>query len=121
MPKYIKNLLLSVLVISLSSSLTLAQVGDVDDNQDSCVNLTNNLRFRARDTQVNGEVSDLQDFLIDEGYMKGVSTGYFGKATIKSVKSFQSANNLISSGIIGNVTRAKIKEVSCGRDRKSVV
>ncbi len=45
--------------------------------------------------------------------MTGNTTGYFGLATQKAVRSFQKNNNLISSGIVAAITRAKIKSVSC--------
>ena len=94
-----------------------AQVGDVDTSTGSgsdCVTLDNNMRYRMRDASVNGEVTDLQDYLISENYLSGQTTGYFGAATLKAVKSFQSANGLLSSGYVGPVTRAKIKSLSCG-------
>ena len=119
MQKHIKNIFLSVLIISFGSSLTFAQAGDVDTEQDSCVILTNNLRFRSRDERTNNQVTDLQDFLISEGYMSGNTTGYFGQATAKAVKAFQSAKNLIPSGIVGVITRGKIKEMSCNSNGSS--
>ena len=90
-----------------------AQVGDTDNDNGSCVDLQYNMRYRMRDVSVNNEVSDLQDYLIAEGYLSGNTTGFFGVATLKAVKSFQAQNGLISSGYVGPVTRAKIKSLSC--------
>ena len=109
-----------LMIISLSlitgANTASAQSGDTDtsgSNGNSCVTLDNNLRYRMRDISVNNEVSDLQDYLIAEGYLSGNTTGYFGVATLKAVKSFQAANGLLSSGYVGPVTRAKIKSLSC--------
>ena len=100
-----KSLALTVM-LALAFSFTNinnadAQSGDTDtsgSNGNSCVELSNNLRYRMRDISVNNEVSDLQDYLIAEGYLSGSTTGYFGVATLKAVKSFQSQNGLLSSG-----------------------
>ena len=105
---------ITLFALSISNiNISHAQVGDPDSNNSSCVTLDNNMRYRMRDTQVNNEVSDLQDYLIAEGYLSGSITGYFGVATLKAVKSFQSNNGLLASGYVGPITRAKIKSLSC--------
>ena len=109
--------LIAIMAFSFTNiNVANAQSGDTDtsgSNGNSCVTLDNNLRYRMRDSSVNNEVSDLQDYLIAEGYLSGNTTGYFGVATLKAVKSFQAANGLLSSGYVGPVTRAKIKSLSC--------
>ena len=67
----------------------------------------------SRDSKTNGQVSDLQGFLQDAGYLYSDPTGYFGLLTRKAVESFQSANGITPNGLVGPYTRAKIKEVSC--------
>ena len=105
---------ITLFAFSISNiNISHAQVGDPDSNNSSCVTLDNNMRYRMRDTQVNNEVSDLQDYLIAEGYLSGSITGYFGVATLKAVKSFQSNNGLLASGYVGPITRTKIKSLSC--------
>ena len=105
---------ITLFALSISNiNISHAQVGDPDSNNSSCVTLDNNMRYRMRDTQVNNEVSDLQDYLIAEGYLSGSITGYFGVATLKAVKSFQSNNGLLASGYVGPITRVKIKSLSC--------
>ena len=114
---YINKIALSVAMLAVTFNIinVNAQSGDIDNNSNNaCVTLDNNMRYKIRDASVNNEVTDLQDYLISEGYMSGQTTGYFGAGTLKAVKSFQSQNNLISSGYVGPVTRAKIKELSCG-------
>ena len=101
----------------LSASAVLSVGDDVDPNPDAstCVIITNDLRYRSRDANTNGEVSTLQDFLQSQGYLNSEPTGYFGLMTQKAVKSFQSANGISPTGFVGPVTRAKIKAISCGR------
>ena len=112
--KYKNLFLIIALLLSITGASSVnAQVGDTDSSNSSCVTLDNNMRYRMRDTQVNNEVSDLQDYLIAEGYLSGSITGYFGVATLKAVKSFQSNNGLLASGYVGPITRAKIKSLSC--------
>ncbi len=86
------------------------------ETQSDCVDLQYNLSYRSRDVRTNDEVSLLQDFLLSQGYLSGESTGYLGKTTRGAVKNFQEATGLHSAGFVGPRTRAKIKEISCGRE-----
>ncbi len=115
MKKYIITSLLAVCVLLPTSSF--AQVtADIDQNPEtsSCVSLVNNLKYRSRDVNTNGEVSTLQDFLRSKGYLNSNPTGYFGVLTLKAAKDFQSANNIIQTGFVGPITRAKISILTCG-------
>ena len=115
MKKYIIGLfLLSFIFVPLSS---FAQTEDTDPNptNSDCVALVNNLRYRDRDSNTNGEVSTLQDFLQSQGYLKSEPTGFNGLLTVKAVKDFQKANNISpASGYVASVTRAKIRSLTCG-------
>ena len=68
--------------------------------------LTKDLRFGMRDP----EVMILQDILKAKQLFPqtATSTGYFGIITLKAVKAFQSANGLISDGMVGQKTREKL-------------
>ena len=55
-------------------------------------------------------VYELQDFLYDKGYLSVSPTGYFGLVTLRAVKSYQTANNIPSTGYVGVLTRSKINE-----------
>ena len=113
-----KKILLAGLFSLLAfPSLTMAQVAPVADidtteQPSSCLTLSNNMRYRMRDASVNNEVSDLQDFLNMNGYLKSGPTGYFGLATFNAVKKFQKACGFAPTGYVGPLTRAKIKEIS---------
>lgn len=85
----------------------------------SCFDLKYNLGYRSRDTSTNGEVSDLQEFLVTNGYLSGDPTGYFGTATLVAVKKFQVAVGIGNTttpgyGRVGPKSRAKIKVMTCG-------
>ncbi len=71
-------------------------------------------RTPSRDSNSNGEVSILQDFLQSKGYLNSEPTGYFGLLTFQAVKSFQTANGLTADGSVGPITRAKINALMCG-------
>ncbi len=57
-------------------------------------------------------VTELQNFLISNKFLQGSATGYFYSATLKAVKSFQSANKISPTGLVGPMTRAKINSLS---------
>ncbi len=93
-----------------------AQIIDIDPipSQDQCVSIANNLRYRDRDVNKNGEISTLQDYLQSSGYMNNEPTGYFGLLTLSGVKSFQNANGISPTGYVGPITKAKIANLTCG-------
>jgi len=108
------SLLISVPIIAS------AQNADVDPQGSStCVTIKNNLRFRMTDAQTGGDVSDLQDFLQANGYLKVSPSGYMGLLTVKGVRAFQSDNGISPTGYVGPLTRAKIQTVSCGGNNTS--
>ncbi len=90
-----------------------------EQTQSECVDLKFNLRQGSRDARTKGEVSVLQNFLIEEGYLSGEATGFFGFVTRVAVQKFQSAVGIGSVGTpgygnIGPKSRAKIKAMTCG-------
>jgi peptidoglycan hydrolase-like protein with peptidoglycan-binding domain len=106
-------------VPTFSHALPNPNVADVDPNGDtasnSCVTLSSTgLRYRATDYVTGGEVSLLQDFLISKGFLSGQPTGFFGSMTFSAVKNFQKSVGFSPTGYVGNLTKAKIKELSCG-------
>lgn len=56
----------------------------------------------------NSEVSELQDFLSDKGFLASASTGFFGFLTLKAVQAYQTSLTLPSTGYVGILTRAAI-------------
>jgi peptidoglycan hydrolase-like protein with peptidoglycan-binding domain len=98
-----KNIFTLLLIIS-SFVITFSQV-----SASTCVTLTKPLSKGSE----NNEVLMLQQFLADGGYLVVKPNGYFGENTKKAVVSFQKAQKILGTGAVGQVTRAKIKEVSC--------
>ncbi len=92
------------------------QPADIDPQgttANACVDLTLNLRYKDTDAKTDGQVSQLQDYLISQGYMGGVPTGYFGVLTFAAAKKIQRAYGFAQTGYVGPLTRGKIKELSC--------
>ena len=79
----------------------------------TCVDLKNNLRYRSTDEQTGGLVTTLQNYLYDEGYLNVESTGFFGRLTFSSVRAFQADWEIPTTGLVGPLTRAKIKGSTC--------
>ena len=119
MKKYIG--ILFVLALLVVPAFSFAQIGDVDpDPASDCVALQNNLRYRDRDVNKNGEVSTLQDFLQSQGYLKSDPSGYFGLLTFQAAKDFQKSNGISPTGYVGTITRAKIKALTCDGDTSGI-
>ncbi len=136
---------ISILSFTVASflfpSVSFAQLSDDPTGSSGCVELTKTMSYGARDATTNGEVSELQAFLKEKGYLKGVTTGSFGSMTRTAVKSLQAeilpevdiadisetmvpsldnrtilANSgfkLSNTGTVGMYTRAKIAYISC--------
>lgn len=118
----LKSVLLAGLVLSLtfinnvSAQSYYGQNGDVDTDTTSastCYSLSYNMRKGSRDSNTNGEVTKLQEALVQLGYLNADPTGYFGRATYNAVKNFQSAKGLLSSGFFGTYTRKALYNATC--------
>ena len=80
----------------------------------SCVQLQSNMWLGSYDGYGStGQVSMLQNYLIQAGYMNHAPTGYFGGLTFLAVQRFQASNGILSSGYVGPLTRAQIQALSC--------
>lgn len=64
------------------------------------ISLKKSLKLGSRDPQVR----IIQDILYTKGYLKNTPNGYFGKGTLQAVKDYQRDNNLIVTGVVGNMT-----------------
>ncbi len=54
---------------------------------------------------IGNEVKELQNYLINKGYLNTSVTGYFGSKTFEALKEYQKANNLEADGLVGAKTR----------------
>jgi hypothetical protein len=88
----------------------------------NCVDLSMNLRFGSDDITTEGLVTNLQNFLVTNGYFSSayLGTGHFGPITLTAVKQFQSAQGLPTTGFVGPMTRASIKQMTCGTTTTNV-
>lgn len=91
---------------------TITSVESKDINK--CLDeIKNNLKRGSKVAYTTGEVTRLQAFLKTGGYTNISPTGFFGTNTVRAVKSFQKANGLRPTGFVGQLTRAKIKALTC--------
>ena len=112
--KYIVSLV-ALIALLYSGNFAFAQnLTDGDTSNDICINLqTSILRFRSNEASTNGEVSLLQDFLIDKGYLSGSPTGFYGRLTVNAVKSYQREIGVSPTGNVGALTKSFIMRETC--------
>jgi len=58
--------------------------------------------------QNNSDVRELQEFLIDKGFLNYEATGNFFSSTLNAVKAYQKKQGIIQTGYVGILTRAAI-------------
>ncbi len=79
-----------------------------------CTNLSYNMTVGSRDYNTEGEVTKLQIFLVNAGFLNHSVTGYFGVLTRSAVANYQAANGIVpTAGYVGPVTRAAINKDTC--------
>jgi len=86
---------------------------DYDSRGKECLTLTRNLWIGKGDAETDGEVSKLQQFLVNAGlYPEAIVSGYYGQATARAVVRWQKAHGMdfvtTKSGI-GPMTRERMK------------
>ena len=114
-----KKLFLKIIIILFfiinSTTISLAQSSQTDEVDGIyCPKLTTLLRLGYRDKNTGNQVSELQQFIIDYYNLdanKLIISGIFGRLTRGYVVQFQKEQNLIQTGIVGAVTRAKIASI----------
>lgn len=94
MKNYKKALLLAVLLLPFVIS------AEITENQ--------------RYGNSNPQVMELQEFLIDKGFLQGSATGNFFSLTKKAVMAYQTQQGLPSTGFVGVLTREKINAELAG-------
>lgn len=70
----------------------------------SLASIDANLKYGARGQ----EVTELQEFLIDKGFLQSQATGNFYSLTQKAAIAYQTSEQLPATGYVGPLTRAKI-------------
>lgn len=70
----------------------------------SFASIDKNLKYGQRDK----EVTELQEFLIDKGFLKTTTSNFFGILTLRAVKTYQKSADISPTGYVGILTRQKI-------------
>ncbi len=81
-----------------------------------CHSFTTNIRYGSDDAHAgHTDVSDLQNFLSDQGFFDRtyLGSGHFGPMTMRAVQKYQSAHGVPATGFVGQLTRASINSI-CG-------
>lgn len=107
-----------VLLLSTGGSAfaqTSATTASMTIAPERCYPAPLNLRLGATDKVTNGAVTELQKYLVSEGYFNNayMGSGRFGPITHSAVARFQASNNLPSTGYVGPMTRNVISK-RCG-------
>lgn len=84
-----------ITILAMATTLSLASAS-----------IDMNLKYSMRGQ----EVSELQDFLIDKGFLTTTPSGFFGLLTLKAVKAYQLSEGLPGTGFVGLMTRTVINE-----------
>lgn len=70
----------------------------------SVASISKNLKYGTQGS----DVKELQEFLIEKGFLSGDASGNFFSLTRKAVIAYQSSVGLPATGFVGSMTRAKI-------------
>ncbi len=81
----------------------------------ACTDITQDLGTGSTDTNASGNVTRLQNFLKEVGFLSATPNGVFGPATLTAVKKYQTSQSLSSTGFVGPLTRSTIKAKSCAQ------
>ena len=79
----------------------------------TCVALHTDLSYGNTDSSSGGPIRELQNYLIQAGYLTATANGHFGLGTKSAVQAFQAANGISQTGTVGPVTRAALQQKSC--------
>ncbi len=105
---HFKHVGLASLILVLSAVFFAPQVTMA---QSACLDIQSNLSVGQR----GGQITGLQNFLIQRGDLNGRADGIFGNQTRTAVIAFQRAQGIAPlSGLVGSLTQAAIKNLTCG-------
>jgi peptidoglycan hydrolase-like protein with peptidoglycan-binding domain len=80
-----------------------------------CLVLTSFMEYKSKSAQV----SLLQNFLMENGYLEMYPTGFFGRNTEAAIKEWQNRHGISALGWTGPSTRGSIAQITC-KDQSSV-
>ncbi len=105
-----KNYIVYLTILFLSA-LFVPALASADEVR--CLDFNTRMYLGQRDFIPSGSVTQLQDFLIDQGYLRARATGYFGPLTFRAVRDFQISNGISGVGFVGPSTRSRIRFLTC--------
>lgn len=80
-----------------------------------CVTLTHDLAYGTTDSTSGREVSALQLYLTDRGFVDTGATGFYGRITELGVRKFQYRNQIEVTGVVTSEMRDILKELTCAK------
>ncbi len=102
----------TIISIINSSNQSAAVTASVESS--GCIQITKILQLGSTDATSSGQVTKLQRFLQERGYLPYSSqTGSYNTSTKQAVVAFERAQGISPDGIVGLVTAEKIKQISC--------
>jgi hypothetical protein len=119
MKKYLISAVLVVAAVIIIGNGTVASAQTTGNSVSDCVALMKYMRRGlSNDWNTGNEVTRLQRFLVDQGFMhpmyiEATGTNSIGPKTEAAIKAFQSANGIDPTGTVGPITRAKINARIC--------
>ena len=109
----IPALFMAFLVVATLASLFAWSPAKADVALPACTVLSHNMFWGEFDGITGGEVTSLQTFLNEKGYLNHAPTGFFGSLTYSAAVQFQRAYGIPTTGFVGPLTRAEIQTLSC--------
>jgi len=90
--------------------LSFGVFNDLDPTDyEFCVYLPKNLKYKS----TGNDVTALQNYLLDRGFLELSATGFYGRATELAIKKFQYKNEIEVTGETESLTRETIKSLTC--------
>ncbi len=78
-----------------------------------CVDLSQEFGYGTNDKMKNREITALQAYLYDRGFLDVEPTGYFGPLTSFALRRFQYRNEIVVSGYVDIEVRDILREITC--------
>ncbi len=106
----------SVIIVFLIYILNFSSISALENQPEKVVCSKFNQSLKYTDgfwNDKNIAVLELQQALVDGGYMKEKPDGSFGSVTLRAVTLFQRKNDLLATGFVGEKTREVLKNKLC--------
>lgn len=117
---YKKITLIPLIALTLAVGFSLPTKTQAQTPVSNCIAVYSDLFLGNYDINGSGEVTVLQTYLYQNGYMSHVPTGYYGGLTWAAVAKFQRANGISGTGYTGPLTRARLQQLTCGMPQNTL-